>query len=54
MLPDGATEPLRTDDPRATEVADYLERLSAQSGFSTRFERSEYEGGWMYLRIMEG
>ena len=53
MLPDGATEPLQSDDPRATEVADYLERLSTQSGFPTRFERTEYDGGWMYLRITD-
>jgi len=51
MLPDGATEPLRADDPRAAQVNDYLERLSAQSGFATRFARGEYGGGWSYLRI---
>ena len=50
MLPDGATEPLRPDDPRAPEVCDYLERLSAQSGFSTRFERGERDG-WMFMGI---
>jgi hypothetical protein len=50
MLPDGATEPLRPDDPRAPEVCDYLERLSTQSGFSTRFERGERDG-WMFMRI---
>jgi hypothetical protein len=50
MLPDGSTEPLRPDDPRASEVCEYLERLSAQSGFATRFERGERDG-WMYLRI---
>ena len=50
MLPDGATEPLRPDDPRAPEVCDYLERLSTQSGFSTRFARGERDG-WMFMRI---
>jgi poly-gamma-glutamate synthesis protein (capsule biosynthesis protein) len=50
MLPDGATEPLRAEDPRATEGCDYLERLTSQSGFATRFERGTLEE-WMYLRI---
>ncbi len=50
MVPDGATEPLRPEDPRAPEVCDYLERLSTQSGFSTRFERGERDG-WMFMRI---
>jgi hypothetical protein len=50
MVADGSTEPLSAEDPRAAGVADYVERLSAQSGFSTRFERSEYDG-WMLLRI---
>jgi poly-gamma-glutamate synthesis protein (capsule biosynthesis protein) len=50
MLEDGATEPLRADDPRAGEVCDYLERLTSQSGFATSFERAEFEG-WMFLRI---
>ena len=50
MLPDGATEPLRPDDPRAPEVCDYLERLSTQSGFSTHFDRGERDG-WMFMRI---
>jgi hypothetical protein len=49
-VPDGATEPLRPDDPRAREVCDYLERLSTQSGFSTSFERGERDG-WMFMRI---
>jgi len=50
MVPDGATEPLRPGDPRAAEVCDYLERLSIQSGFSTRFERGERDG-WMFMRM---
>ena len=51
ILADGATEPLRAGDPRAAEVADYVERLSAQSGFATRFERAEHGDGWMLLRL---
>jgi poly-gamma-glutamate synthesis protein (capsule biosynthesis protein) len=50
MLADGATEPLRAEDPRASQVADYLERLTRQSGFATSFERSELDG-WMYLSM---
>jgi hypothetical protein len=50
ILADGSTEPLRTDDPRAVEIADYVERLSSQSGFATRFERAAWQD-WMYLRI---
>jgi poly-gamma-glutamate synthesis protein (capsule biosynthesis protein) len=53
MLEDGSTEPLRGDDPRAAEVADYVERLSEQSGFATGFARSERDG-WMYLSVKEG
>jgi capsule synthesis protein PGA_cap len=49
MLEDGSTEPLRVDDPRAVEVADYVERLTRQSGFDTAFERSERDG-WLLLR----
>jgi poly-gamma-glutamate capsule biosynthesis protein CapA/YwtB (metallophosphatase superfamily) len=44
ILEDGSTEPLRPDDPRASEIADYVERLSRQSGFDTAFSRSEREG----------
>ena len=50
MLADGSTEPLRADDPRGAEVADYLERLSAQSGFATRFARIEHDG-WLRVHI---
>jgi poly-gamma-glutamate capsule biosynthesis protein CapA/YwtB (metallophosphatase superfamily) len=51
ILADGATEPLRADDPRAAEVADYIERLSAQSGFATRFERATL-GDWLLVRAV--
>jgi poly-gamma-glutamate capsule biosynthesis protein CapA/YwtB (metallophosphatase superfamily) len=50
ILADGSTEPLRRSDPRADEIADYVERLSAESGFATAFERSEREG-WMHVLI---
>jgi poly-gamma-glutamate capsule biosynthesis protein CapA/YwtB (metallophosphatase superfamily) len=53
MLEDGSTEPLAPDDPRATEVADYVERLTRQSGFGTRFARSERDG-LMLLHVEEG
>jgi poly-gamma-glutamate synthesis protein (capsule biosynthesis protein) len=51
ILADGATEPLRAGDPRAAEIADYVERLSEQSGFATRFARGERDG-WMHLRVL--
>jgi poly-gamma-glutamate synthesis protein (capsule biosynthesis protein) len=52
MRADGSTEPLRPDDPHAAEVADYVERLSEQSGFATRFARAERDG-WMFLSVKE-
>lgn len=52
IMADGSTEPLRADDPRATDVADYIERLTRQSGFETRFVRSERDG-WMLLHVKE-
>ena len=51
ILADGATEPLRADDQRAAEVADYVERLRAQSGFATRFERATL-GEWLLLKAV--
>ncbi len=51
ILADGSTEPLRREDPRAGEIADYVERLSEQSGFATRFARGERDG-WMHLRVL--
>jgi poly-gamma-glutamate synthesis protein (capsule biosynthesis protein) len=50
ILADGSTEPLRATDPRAAEAADYLERITRQSGFSTVFERGERDG-YMHLRV---
>jgi poly-gamma-glutamate capsule biosynthesis protein CapA/YwtB (metallophosphatase superfamily) len=50
VLADGATEPLRAGDPRAEEIAGYVERLSAESGFATRFARGERDG-WLHLRV---
>jgi poly-gamma-glutamate synthesis protein (capsule biosynthesis protein) len=52
MLADGSTEPLRPDDPRADEVAGYVERLSRESGFATTFARSERDG-WLLLEAKE-
>jgi hypothetical protein len=49
MLEDGSTEPLTADDPRAQEVADYVERLSSQNGLHTTFDRGERDG-WLELR----
>jgi poly-gamma-glutamate capsule biosynthesis protein CapA/YwtB (metallophosphatase superfamily) len=49
MLSDGSTEPLRPDDPRATEIADYVEQMSRDCGFATRFTRAERDG-WFELR----
>jgi poly-gamma-glutamate capsule biosynthesis protein CapA/YwtB (metallophosphatase superfamily) len=49
MLEDGSTEPLRPDDPRAVEIADYVERLTAQSRFDTVFTRGE-RAGFLELR----
>jgi len=53
MMEDGSTEPLAADDPRASTVADYVERLTRQSGFGTRFARSERDG-LMRLHLEEG
>ena len=52
IMADGSTEPLRRDDPRAADVADYVERLTHQSGFETAFARSERDG-WMFLSVKE-
>jgi hypothetical protein len=49
MLADGSTEPLQPGNPRAAEVADYVEQLSRDSGFTTRFDRAE-RGGFLELR----
>jgi poly-gamma-glutamate synthesis protein (capsule biosynthesis protein) len=50
ILADGSTEPLRSDDARAAEVAEYMERITAQSGFASEFERTDADG-WMRLRL---
>ncbi len=44
ILQDGSTEPLSADDPRAGEVAGYLERITRERGFSTKFSRGQWEG----------
>jgi poly-gamma-glutamate synthesis protein (capsule biosynthesis protein) len=48
ILEDGSTEPLATADPRAEEIARYVEDLSARAGFDTRFERGD-RGGYLEL-----
>jgi poly-gamma-glutamate capsule biosynthesis protein CapA/YwtB (metallophosphatase superfamily) len=44
ILPDGSTEPLSPEDPRAHVVADYLERITRERGFTTKFSRGQWEG----------
>jgi poly-gamma-glutamate capsule biosynthesis protein CapA/YwtB (metallophosphatase superfamily) len=44
ILPDGSTEPLSPGDPRAGVVADYLERITRERGFTTKFSRDQWEG----------
>jgi poly-gamma-glutamate synthesis protein (capsule biosynthesis protein) len=51
MLADGSTEPLRPSDPRAGAIVDYMTRITAQSGFDTRFEQAERDG-WAHLRAL--
>jgi hypothetical protein len=51
MLADGSTEPLRPADPRASAIVDYMTRITAQSGFDTRFEQTERDG-WAHLRAL--
>ncbi len=51
ILADGSTEPLRADDPRAAETADYLERITRQSGFATAFERGERDS-YLWLKVV--
>jgi poly-gamma-glutamate synthesis protein (capsule biosynthesis protein) len=50
ILADGSTEPLRPDDPRAAAVADYVERLTRESGLETEFARGERDG-FMHLAV---
>jgi Bacterial capsule synthesis protein PGA_cap len=50
IMEDGSTQPLRADDQRAVEVADYLRRLSEESGFSTALGLGERDG-WMFLEV---
>jgi poly-gamma-glutamate capsule biosynthesis protein CapA/YwtB (metallophosphatase superfamily) len=44
ILRDGSTEPLAAGDPRAGAVADYLERITRERGFTTKFSRGQWEG----------
>jgi poly-gamma-glutamate synthesis protein (capsule biosynthesis protein) len=51
ILADGSTEPLRADDPRAAETADYLERITRRSGFATAFERGQ-RNSYLWLKVV--
>jgi hypothetical protein len=53
ILPDGSTEPLSPDDFRAGVLADYLERITRERGFSTKFSRGQWEG-LMQIEIAAG
>jgi poly-gamma-glutamate synthesis protein (capsule biosynthesis protein) len=44
VLRDGSAEPLAAGDPRAGAVAGYLERITRERGFTTRFSRGQREG----------
>jgi poly-gamma-glutamate synthesis protein (capsule biosynthesis protein) len=50
---DGATEPLAAGDPRAEQVAGYLERITRASGFTTAFSHGTWEG-LMSIEIRQG
>lgn len=50
ILGDGSTEPLRSDDERASHITDYLEHMSHRSGFDTTFQLTERHG-WALIRV---
>jgi poly-gamma-glutamate synthesis protein (capsule biosynthesis protein) len=52
IQPDGSTEPLRAADPRATTVAEYLARITSESGFGTGFKLTERDG-WAWVSVTE-
>lgn len=47
---DGSTEPLRAGDPRASAITAYLQRITEQVGFDTRYEPSDRDG-WAFVSI---
>lgn len=53
MMPDGSTEPLADDDPRADEVAKHLEQMNTDEGFDTVLRRDTWNG-WRLLRLTAG
>jgi poly-gamma-glutamate capsule biosynthesis protein CapA/YwtB (metallophosphatase superfamily) len=53
MLADGSTEPLRAGDPRAAEIARYVDRITSEGGFSTAFELTERDG-WAFVAVSAG
>jgi poly-gamma-glutamate synthesis protein (capsule biosynthesis protein) len=50
MLPDGSTEPLADNDPRADAVAKHLNSMNADEGFGTRLVDDKF-GEWRLLRV---
>jgi poly-gamma-glutamate synthesis protein (capsule biosynthesis protein) len=50
MLADGSTEPLAAGDPRAAQIADYLERITRRVGLETTYTRTE-RAGCMLVRL---
>jgi len=52
IMLDGSTEALRPDDPRAEDVAAYIERLNTQAGFETSLARGERDG-YLELRVLQ-
>lgn len=52
MLADGSTEPLKAGDPRADEALAYMEQITAQHGFPTRFALGE-RAGWAFVEVTE-
>ena len=50
MLIDGSTTPLAPDDPRAADVAAYVERITQEIGFDTKFELA-HRGEWAFVKV---
>jgi poly-gamma-glutamate synthesis protein (capsule biosynthesis protein) len=53
IMPDGSTEPLADDDPRADAVAKHLEQLNSSEAFTTHLEHSKIDG-YRFLKITDG
>jgi hypothetical protein len=52
MRADGSTAPLRSADPEAERVFDYLRRANLAGGLDTHMERTERDG-WACMRFHE-